>query len=289
MQEVRQTAVAGSFYPADAEKLRHQIDQLLEEARGAASGTVPDSVDSARASHHDTIGPLALIAPHAGYIYSGATAASAFDTLARVAAGIHRVVVIGPSHFVPFTGVALPEATVFRTPFGDLELDAEGVGALRELPQIVTLAEPHRREHAVEVELPFLQTVLDDFSIVPLVTGAASAGQVAEILEILWDDHTLVVVSSDLSHFHDYDTARRLDAATAQIIVSGGPHELGEGSACGRLAIQGLKITSGRRGMDISLLDLRNSGDTAGPPNEVVGYGAFRVDAPAGAGQGAGG
>ncbi len=283
MQEVRQPAVAGSFYPADAKKLRHQIDQLLEEAHGAANGASPDSADSVRAPHHDTIGPRALIAPHAGYIYSGPTAASAFDTLTPVAAGIRRVVVIGPSHFVPFTGVALPEATVFRTPFGDLELDAEGVSALRELPHIVTLAEPHRREHAVEVELPFLQTVLGDFSIVPLVTGAATPGQVAEILEILWDDDTLVVVSSDLSHFHDYETARRLDDATAQIIVSGGPHELGEGSACGRLAIQGLKITCGHRGMDISLLDLRNSGDTAGTPNEVVGYGAFRVGASANA------
>lgn len=279
MQDVRPAAVAGSFYPVDPEKLRQQIDQLLEEACGPADGAPPGSTDSAGAPHHDRPGPRALIAPHAGYIYSGPTAASAFDTLARVAARIRRVVVIGPSHFVPFAGVALPEATVFRTPLGDLELDAEGVGALHELSQMVTLAEPHRREHAVEVELPFLQTVLGDFSIVPLVTGEATAEQVAEVLEILWDNHTLVVVSSDLSHFHDYDTARRLDAATAQTIVAGDPRELGEGSACGRLAIQGLKIAARRRGMDISLLDLRNSGDTAGSRHEVVGYGAFRVDA----------
>lgn len=290
MQDVRQAAVAGSFYPADAEKLRHQIDQLLEEAGGSADGSAngapPASTDSAGAPHHDRL-PRALIAPHAGYIYSGPTAASAFDTLARVAGGIRRVVVIGPSHFVPFAGVALPEATVFRTPLGDLELDAEGVGALHELPQMVTLAEPHRREHAVEVELPFLQTVLDEFSIVPLVTGGATSEQVAEVLETLWDDGTLVVVSSDLSHFHDYATARRLDAATAQTIVAGDSHELGEGSACGRLAIQGLKVAARRRGMDISLLDLRNSGDTAGSRNEVVGYGAFRVDASADAQQAA--
>jgi AmmeMemoRadiSam system protein B len=278
MQDVRQAAVAGRFYPADPEQLGRQIDQLLEEARGAVDGA-PYGPDGAPDRHAG--GPRALIAPHAGYVYSGPTAAIAFDTLAQVRAGIRRVVVIGPSHFVPFAGVALPEATVFRTPFGDLEVDAEGAGALRELSQVVSSAEPHRREHAVEVELPFLQTVLGDFSIVPLVTGEATAAQIAEALEALWDDDTLVVVSSDLSHFHDYDTARRLDAATARTIVTGDPQELVEGSACGRLAIQGLKIAARRRGMDMSLLDLRNSGDTAGPRDEVVGYGAFRADASA--------
>lgn len=287
MQEVREAAVAGSFYPADPEELRHEIEQLLEEACGPADGAPPrptDPADADGAPPHDRQGPRALIAPHAGYIYSGPTAASAFNTLTRVAAGTRRVVVIGPSHFVPFAGVALPAATVFRTPFGDLELDAEGVDALHDLPQVVTSAEPHRREHAIEVELPFLQRVLDDFSIVPLVTGGATAEQVAEVLETLWDDDTLVVVSSDLSHFHDYETAHRLDVATAQTIVAGDAHELREGSACGRLAIQGLKIAAGRRGMDISLLDLRNSGDTAGARTEVVGYGAFRVDTSADAG-----
>jgi len=264
MQDLRPPAVAGTFYPADAEQLRGQVDEVLAEAAAASSGEAPL--------------PRALIAPHAGYIYSGPVAATAFRTLATAADTVRRVVVIGPSHFVRFAGVALPDAAAFRTPLGDLELDVDGVAALQALPHVVTSAEPHRREHAVEVELPFLQAILGDFTLVPLVTGTATSEQVAEVLETLWDTETLVVVSSDLSHFCDYDTARRLDAATAQTIVDGEPEDLGEGSACGRLAIQGLKIAASRRHLGIELLDLRNSGDTAGPRHEVVGYGAFRVD-----------
>jgi len=269
MQEVRAAAVAGRFYPADPGHLRDQVDEMLQAAAAAHDHAAEGS--PAHAGR-----PRAIIAPHAGYIFSGPVAATAFNTVA--AADIDRVIIIGPSHYVPFRGIALPEAQLFRTPLGDVELDEEGVEGVRELDPIITAAEPHRREHALEVELPFLQRALGDVRIVPLVTGAASPQQVADVLDAVWDDDTLLVVSSDLSHFHDYETARRLDAATAEIIVHGQPNQLDEGSACGRLAIQGMKISAARRGMGIELLDLRNSGDTAGPRNEVVGYGAFRVD-----------
>jgi AmmeMemoRadiSam system protein B len=265
MQSVRPAAVAGTFYPADPAHLRDQLDEMLGTAAAADAGAAALEP------------PRALIAPHAGYVYSGPVAATAFHTLAE-AEDIRRVIVIGPSHFVPFSGVALPEAEVFRTPLGDLELDDEVVERLRGMEHMVTWVEPHRREHAVEVELPFLQRLLGDFRIVPLVTGHATPQQVADVLDAVWDDDALLVVSSDLSHFHDYETACSLDAATAKIIVDGEPDELGEGSACGRLAIQGMKISAARRNMHIELLDLRNSGDTAGPRHEVVGYGAFRVD-----------
>ncbi|MGD8329731.1 MAG: AmmeMemoRadiSam system protein B [Acidobacteriota bacterium] len=271
MHEVRAAAVAGRFYPADPEHLRAQVDEMLQAAAAAHEG----ATEGARAHPQR---PRAIIAPHAGYIFSGPVAATAFNTIADAADDIHRVVVIGPSHYVPFRGIALPEAQLFRTPLGDVELDQEGVARARELAPIITAAEPHRREHALEVELPFLQRALGDVRIVPLVTGAATPQQVADVLDAVWDDDTLLVVSSDLSHFHDYETAKRLDAATAEIIVHGQPEQLDEGSACGRLAIQGMKISAARRGMGIELLDLRNSGDTAGPRNEVVGYGAFRID-----------
>ena len=194
MANVRQPSVAGTFYPADPERLRDHVEEMLAEVESAA-----------------TPAPRAIIAPHAGYIHSGPIAASAFKTLEAATRPIRRVVVIGPSHFVPFAGVALPEAEAFETPLGEIALDPAAVDCLRQIDPIVTWDEPHRREHGIEVELPFLQTVLGDFGLVPLVTGQATVDQVAEILDALWDDDTLVVVSSDLSHFHDYTTAARLE------------------------------------------------------------------------------
>ena len=266
MPRVRRAAVAGTFYPAEAGDLRAQIDDMLAGAAGASDTT---GVASAR--------PAALIAPHAGYMYSGPIAATAFATLEHAAGTVDRVVLVGPSHFVPFRGVALPEAEVIETPLGQVPIDADGCQCISRLPQVLAAAEPHRREHALEVEIPFLQTVLDDFAVVPLVTGDATPEEVAEVLEELWDERTLVVVSSDLSHYHDYETARRLDRATAAAIVEKRPQDLAAGSACGRLAIQGLLGAVSSRGADVSLLDLRSSGDTAGPRDQVVGYGAFRV------------
>ena len=272
MANVRQASVAGTFYPADPERLRDHVETMLGEAcslgdSGAQSPPVLNSVA--------TPVPLALIAPHAGYIYSGPIAASAFKTLEALSRPVHRVVVIGPSHFVPFSGVALPEAEVFETPLGKIPVDISAIDRIRNVGPIVTWDEPHRREHGIEVELPFLQTVLGDFELVPLVTGHSTAEQVAKIINALWCDSTIVVVSSDLSHFHNYDTAVRLDAETADAVVNGRPQDLDERSACGHLAIQGLMIAAERLGRSITLIDLRNSGDTNGPRDEVVGYGAF--------------
>ena len=269
MSRVRPAAVAGTFYPADAGGLRAQIDDMMAGALSAAASAGSAPGTSSR--------PAALIAPHAGYVYSGPIAASAFGTLCGVATTVDRVVVIGPSHFVSFRGVALPDADLMETPLGSVRLDSDGCSRAATLPQVITAAEPHRREHAVEVEVPFLQMLLGEFTIVPLVTGDATPAEVAEVIESLWSERTLVVVSSDLSHYHDYETAGRLDRATAEAIVERRPHDLGQGSACGRLAIQGLLLAASARGFEVSLLDLRSSGDTAGPRDQVVGYGAFRV------------
>jgi AmmeMemoRadiSam system protein B len=258
MADVREPAVAGSFYPADPGDLRQAVERLLAEAP-------PTDIEC-----------RALIAPHAGYAYSGPIAASAFKAVAGRRGSIRRVVLVGPSHFVPFAGLALPEATAFRTPLGEVPLDLDGVAAATDHAVVGRSIEAHRREHCLEVELPFLQAVLGDFEIVPLVTGQATPEAVAALIEALWEGpETLVVASSDLSHYHGYETAHRLDQATARTIVAGRHEELEPASACGRLAVQGLLLAARSRGLGATLLDLRSSGDTAGPRDEVVGYGAF--------------
>ncbi len=220
--------------------------------------------------------PKAIIAPHAGYVYSGPVAGHAFATLAGRKGTIRRVVVIGPAHFVPVRGIAVPTADAFRTPLGDVPLDRAAIEAIRDLPQVLITDRPHEEEHALEVELPFLQVVLGDFRLVPLVVGDATPAEVAEVLERLWDaDDTLIVVSSDLSHYYRYEVARRLDAATAEAIERFEETALGPESACGRLPIAGLLRVAREHGLHVRRLDLRNSGDTAGPKDRVVGYGAW--------------
>lgn len=255
---VRRPAVAGTFYPRDAKDLAEAVEGLLAGARGVPNGHV-----------------RAVIAPHAGYIYSGAVAAEAFVALAERRDRIRRLVVVGPAHYVRFRGIAVPSAEAFATPLGELPLDAGALEAIAALPQVVVNDEAHAPEHALEVELPFLQTLLGDIPIVPLVVGAVTAAEVAEVLDRLWDEATVVVVSSDLSHFHDYDTARRLDLATAEAIERFDEAAIGFDHACGALAVRGMLIAAGRRGLEIERLDLRNSGDTAGDRRSVVGYGAW--------------
>ena len=183
MANVRQAAAAGTFYPADPERLRDHVETMLGEASSLGdSSAQPSPIPRSVA----TPVPLALIAPHAGYIYSGPIAASAFKTLEALSHPIHRVVIIGPSHFVPFSGVALPEAEVFETPLGKIPVDIATIDRIRNIDPIVTWDEPHRHEHGIEVELPFLQTVLGDFGLVPLVTGHSTAEQVAKIVAALW-------------------------------------------------------------------------------------------------------
>lgn len=259
---VRQAAVAGTFYPGDAAILAQTVRRMLSEARPA------------------DIQPKALIAPHAGYIYSGPIAASAYATLLPLHAKIRRVVLLGPVHRVWVQSLALPGSDSFETPLGTIPLDRDAIQAIRDLPQVEVNPAAHAIEHSLEVHLPFLQTVLDDFSLIPLAVGSASANEVAEILEKLWGgDETLIVVSSDLSHYLPYSTAQEIDRETVQHILELDTNLVGE-QACGAHALNGLLLAARHKGLSAKLLDLRNSGDTAGDKHRVVGYAAIAMVEP---------
>jgi AmmeMemoRadiSam system protein B len=258
MQTIRSAAVAGYFYPSDPGRLQQTLSGLLRAA--------PET------------GPLAkaLIAPHAGYVYSGAVAATAYANLAR--RRITRVVMIGPSHRIPFAGLALPGADAFETPLGRVEVDAAAVARIAALPQVVTLPEAHAMEHSLEVQLPFLQQLLGDFKLLPLVAGRAPPAAVAEVLEQLWGgEETVIVISSDLSHYHDYQSAREIDAATTEAIETLRFEAIGPEQACGCVGVNGLLSLARSRGLTARTLSVANSGDTAGPRDRVVGYGAYAV------------
>jgi AmmeMemoRadiSam system protein B len=259
---IRPPAVAGSFYPDRPDRLRAAVEGFLTKA---------DPWRPERA-------PKAVITPHAGYVYSGPVAGHAFAALRGAAAKIRRVVVIGPAHFVPIRGLALPTVAAFRTPLGDVPLDTGAIEAVLDLPQVQIADAPHQGEHALEVELPFLQAVLCDFALVPLVVGDATPEEVAQALDRLWDGpETFLVISSDLSHYEPYGSAREHDAATAASIEALDEAALGPRDACGHLPIAGLLIEARQRGLGIHRLDLRSSGDTAGPKDAVVGYGAWAL------------
>jgi MEMO1 family protein len=220
--------------------------------------------------------PKAIIAPHAGYIYSGPIAASAYTRIAPARETIRRVVLLGPAHRLAFWGLALPSVERLATPLGEVLVDSEATSALAALPPVQVLDEAHAEEHSLEVHLPFLQTVLADFAVVPLAVGEASAEEVGQVLELLWGGpETLIVVSSDLSHYYDYDTARRLDRATSRAIEELRPEDIKYEQACGRVPVCGLLHVARKHGMRAQTIDLRNSGDTAGSRDQVVGYGAY--------------
>ncbi len=260
MSAVREPAVAGTFYAGNAAELSASVDAMLEEA-GAAQ----------------TRAPKAVIAPHAGHIYSGPVAASVYAPLRQVAGQIKRVVLLGPSHRVGFRGIAATTSTSFRTPLGDIPIDAASIQQIVGLPEVGFLDQAHAQEHSLEVHLPFLQRVLEDFTLVPLVVGDASPTSVATVLDKLWGGpETLVVISSDMSHYHSYDEARHLDARTSARIVAL-DETLGGEDACGCRPINGLLHLAKQRGLAIEQIDLRNSGDTQGPKDRVVGYAAFAI------------
>jgi AmmeMemoRadiSam system protein B len=218
----------------------------------------------------------AMIAPHAGYVYSGPIAATAYAQLAPRRGVIRRVVLVGPSHRAAFRGLATTEADYFSTPLGKVPVDNSAIDTLRRFRQVRVWDDPHRLEHCLEVHLPFLQVVLDEFGIVPILVGDASPADVSEPLESLWGgEETLLVISSDLSHYHDYDTARHLDRQTTRVIESLQAEVIEPHQACGSRAIGGLLYLARKRGLHATTLDVRNSGDTAGPRNDVVGYGAY--------------
>jgi AmmeMemoRadiSam system protein B len=259
LSQVRAPAVAGTFYPGTRRELEGAVRGYLAQTR-AEQGSAPK----------------ALIAPHAGYVYSGPIAASAYALLAPVRERIERVVLLGPAHRVFVRGLAAPDATAFATPLGEVPIDRAALERLAGLPQVSLRPDAHAPEHSLEVHLPFLQVVLDEFSLVPLVVGDASGEEVAEVLEALWGGpETLIVVSSDLSHYESYASARRMDAATTRAIEALRPEDLQRDDACGRVPIQGLLRAARRHGLDPRTLDVRNSGDTAGPRDAVVGYGAW--------------
>lgn len=260
MPNIRAPAVAGAFYPGQPQVLRDTVQSLL---RGAQPPDRPT--------------PKALIVPHAGYIYSGATAAAAYNTLTQAREHIRRVVLLGPVHRVPVRGLALPGSETFETPLGRIDIDADAVAALQKLPQIVVSPAAHAWEHSLEVQLPFLQSVLKYFTLIPLAVGDASAQEVADVLETLWGGpETLIVISSDLSHFHSYQEARSIDRSTVEAILAGDDH-IDHEQACGGTPINGLQVAAQRHRMRIELLDLCNSGDTAGDKARVVGYAAFAL------------
>jgi len=273
---VRPAAVAGLFYPDDPVALRSTVVSLLAARPPGAAGTPAGRP------------PKAVIAPHAGYSYSGPIAASAFATLAGGAPGaagegsapeVRRVVLLGPSHQVPLRGLGLPGAERFATPLGQVPLDLEGAAAVARLPQVAVRPDAHAAEHSLEVELPFLQVVLGPFELLPLVVGEAGGEEVAEVLEMVWGgDDTVLVISSDLSHYLPAAAAERLDRETAaQILALAGP--LTSRQACGAVPINGLLTAARRQGLVPRQLDLRHSGDTSGDRSRVVGYGAWAFDA----------
>jgi MEMO1 family protein len=222
--------------------------------------------------------PKAIIGPHAGYAYSGAVAARAYARLAAARGRISRVVLIGPSHYVAFRGLAVDTADAWNTPCGTVPLDTEAIARLRKLPMVGELEAAYQREHALEVHVPFLQQVLGDFRLVPLVAGEAPADAVAAVLDTLWGGpETLLVVSTDLSHFLDYAACQRTDQQTAEAIERLDFDALGPAQACGAVPTRGMLLAARTRGMTIERLDLRNSGDTAGPRDRVVGYGAWAL------------
>lgn len=258
MPQIRPPAVAGTFYPMDPRQLRSMVQAMLAEPKAEAAS------------------PKAIIAPHAGYVYSGPIAASAYARLRAGRDTIRRVVLLGPSHRVAFQGLAVSSAEAFATPLGTVPLDRETIAALLQLPFVHRLDQAHTLEHSLEVHLPFLQEVLANFSLVPILVGEADPNQVAQVLDELWNgDETLIVVSSDLSHYHEYATARRMDQATSRAIEALRPEDIDYEDACGRLPVSGLLIAARKHGLKGRTIDLRNSGDTAGPKESVVGYGAY--------------
>ncbi len=258
MTVIRNPAVAGQFYSGNAEELTATVTTLLDEAQERVSPA-----------------PKALIVPHAGYIYSGAVAASGYAMLRPYRDLYTRVVLLGPCHRMPVRGLALSNADVYRMPMGDVPLDKAAIAGL-DIPGVRVFDQSHADEHSLEVHLPFLQIVLDEFSVVPIVVGAAAPQLVAEVLTALWGGpETLIVISSDLSHYLPYDNARAIDAVTCDAIERFDAAHLDHEMACGATPVAGMLLAAKQRGMRVTTLDLRNSGDTAGDRSFVVGYGAW--------------
>ena len=265
MHLIRNAAVAGLFYPDDPKELRHTVSRFLNDAEQTSSNIKQ---------------PKALIVPHAGYVYSGAAAATGFSRLLPFKHLIKQIVLLGPSHRVGFTGLAVSDAHYYQTPLGDIPIDRFAIDKLLTLPQVSIIEQAHAQEHSLEVQLPFLQEILDDFTLVPIVVGDASTESVSEVLETLWgNESTLILISSDLSHFHNYQMAQQLDNSTCSAIETLQPDDIGFDNACGRNPIKGLLHSATQHNLSVTTLALWNSYDSAGHSPEdksrVVGYGCW--------------
>lgn len=259
MTSIRKAAVAGMFYPDAPDVLKHDVQGYLNAPNVTATSV-----------------PKAIIAPHAGYRYSGATAGKIYARLEPARDIITRVILMGPCHRVAVRGLALSGADGFETPLGRVPVDKDAENLIRDMPGVTAFPATHAQEHSLEVHLPFLQELLTDFKVVPIVVSEASPADVAAVLQKLWGGpETLIVISSDLSHFLDYDGARAIDARTADAITSFAPDKIERNGACGRFPVSGLLHLAKQRGMRVETVDMCNSGDTAGSKDKVVGYGAW--------------
>ena len=267
MHTIRPAAVAGSFYPGHNQALTDNIQVLLKQAAANTQSTTAPGMGS--------VPPKAIVVPHAGYIYSGQTAAIAYNKLAQWHDTIKRVILLGPVHRVPVLGLALPDVDAFTTPLGEVKLDKAAIKSITGMKQVVVSYPAHAQEHSIEVQLPFLQSVLDDFKLVPLAVGDATPEEVAEVLDALWGGpETIIVISSDLSHFLPYAVANEVDKSTVNNILHM-QGNLTHHQACGGTPVNGLILAAKKHHLHPTLLDLCNSGDTAGDKGRVVGYAAF--------------
>jgi MEMO1 family protein len=259
-KSIRPAHVSGMFYPGDPHELRDQITGFLHEKPSDTTKI-----------------PKAIIVPHAGTVYSGPIAATAYRLLIQYRHVIRKVILLGPAHRVYLHGLALPSVDQFQTPLGNINLDTKTIQKLvHDFPQITFSDAAHAEEHSLEVQLPFLQEVLASFRLIPFVVGDATQQDVADVIEHLWGgDECLIIISTDLSHFHHYEEALKLDQASAELIESFQGELLGDKSACGRIPMRGLLHLAQQKGMSIKRFDLRNSGDTSGRKDQVVGYGAW--------------
>jgi AmmeMemoRadiSam system protein B len=264
MNSVRQPAVAGLFYPSSAAELMTTIKQYLRDA------------NEEQGSELASIEPKAIIVPHAGYIYSGPTAAKAYSSISSLADTVERVILIGPAHRVRVRGLAITDVQFFRTPLGDTAIDQSASIKILELPEVKIMDAAHWQEHSLEVQLPFLQTVLNEFTLVPIVVGDATSTQVNQVLDLLWGGpETLIVISSDLSHYHNYSTAQYIDRSTCEAIEHFNLEHIDQQKACGCIGMNGLLQAARQRNMQVHTLGLCNSGDTTGDQERVVGYGSW--------------
>ncbi|MGD8569366.1 MAG: AmmeMemoRadiSam system protein B [Gammaproteobacteria bacterium] len=260
--KIRPSAVADMFYPGNPDTLRESVSQFLADARKDTS--------------RQPLTPRAIIAPHAGYIYSGPVAAYAYSYLENIKDRIATVVLIGPSHRVPLLGFATSGADYFATPLGNIPVNRNMIERINALPFVHELDQAHAMEHSLEVHLPFLQVTLGDFDLVPIVAGDASPEDTSELISLACDrEDTLLVVSSDLSHYHDYETAKRMDHDTCEAIEALDIKRLDSQHACGYIPVRGLLAYARQHHLHAKTVDCRNSGDTAGPRDQVVGYGSY--------------